>query len=32
MTDAEIGFMIALIACIVGGSWIVIDKKRKSKK
>jgi hypothetical protein len=27
MNDAELGFFIALLACIIGGSWSVKEKK-----
>jgi len=27
MDDAEMGFLIALLACIIGGSWAVKEKK-----
>jgi|GEM_PF-3054380 hypothetical protein len=29
MTNLEIGFLIALFACIVGGAWVVKGKKKK---
>jgi hypothetical protein len=25
----EIGFFIALLACLVGGAWVIRDKKKK---
>lgn len=31
MSNTEIGLLIALLACIIGGLWVVIEKKKRLK-
>lgn len=32
MSNVEIGFLIAMFAAVIGGSWVVVDKKKTKKK
>ena len=29
MSNADIGFWIAILAAIIGGSWVAVKKKKK---